>query len=379
MKLFKIIGILWLLALITCQKKQPAWPWSEDEKFANVKSEKVTFKTADDITLTGHLYLPMKITEDSLETIMVWNCIYPNQQHTCTHYALREVSFLGFWYRTGQFTFDYRGIGLSQGRKDISKVQIDMEAARNYLVQRFQNGPKILFNGQPTLELADDIKKFDLDPNWQIQARVYKPRHKKSAARAIYISDFYQWTEVDDSLARAIADSGVMVYGLNLLRFLIDGSMQEPISIQKLRQAFFDIGKKIRDQKGVVLVGRGLGAAVALSATPNTQYVMGLVGIDMISTPTFQNPYVKTMLNMIDNMDYDLNQIASELQTRRLYLIYDRTSLVQSTSLARFTSVHFTRQEELARPHESTQNQTERLAPAILRGINFVRLEFLGR
>lgn len=376
MKFIKIISIIWLLVLIGCNKKQQTLSWTEDENFANITSEKVTFKTADEIPLAGFLYLPKNIAPDSLESIMVWNSIYPNSQQTCTHYALRHVSFMGFWYRIGQFTFDYRGIGLSGGRRDVDKIQIDVAAAHNYLVQRFQNNTKIIFNGQSALELADGIKKFTIEPDWQIQARIFKPRHKKSNARVVFLSDFYQWSSADDSLARAIADAGVMVYGLNLLRCLVDGSMREPISILKLRQAFFTLAQKIRDQSGIILVGRGLGAAVALSATPNTQYLMGLVGIDIPSTSNFQNPHIKTMLNMIEPQDYDLARIAEQLQTRRLYLIYDQNPLNESTSLARFAQFNFTRQEALAHPQGLTGSRNENLVAAILRGINFVRLEF---
>lgn len=376
MNFLKFFCITWLLVFVGCQKKQQTLSWAEDEKFANITAEKVTFKTADNITLTGFLYLPKKIAQDSLESIMVWNSIYPNPQHTCSHYALRHVSFLGFWYRVGQFTFDYRGVGLSEGKKDRSKIEIDVAAANHFLAQRFNQGPTILFNGQPSLELADGIKKFDLEPQWQIQTRFFKPSHGKAKVQAIFLSDFYQWTSADDSLARKIADTGVAVYGLNLFRCLVDGSMHEPISIQKLRQAFLTLAQKIRAQKGVVLIGRGLGAAVALSATPNTQYMMGLVGIDMPSNQNFQNPYIKTMLNMIDERDYDLALNASQLQTRRLYLIYDQNPLVESASLARYTHFNFTRQEALTKPHSSVQDGNEKLLAAILRGLSFVRLEF---
>ena len=343
----------------------------DDERFENVKRELITIKSSES-ELTGILFLPRGVSEDSLNSITVWNPIYPEDQSTCFNYALRDVSFMGYWNQLCNLTYDYSGIGRSSGHRDINSVADDQSAIRKFLQERFPQSKKIQYLGYPALGLADKIKHFHLRADWDIGARIYKSRNRSGHSKVIYFSDIPQWTARDDTLARAIADSGHTVYGLDLIRLLMDGSMNELISITTLRDNFSALSKKINGKSGIVLLGHKIGACVALAAAPKTQYIMGVVAINIATNYQFQNPYLKNMLNMMDKRDYELSSLVTQMGSRRLYLINANNTWNGIGRLLDASNTHFTRQEVLNSGPGNKKQNLAKLATATLRGISFV-------
>jgi len=84
----------------------------------------IKFKTADDITLSGRLFGQGK-------TGIVLGHMYPADQNSFSKLA-RNLSEAGYQV----LTFDFRGYGLSDGIKDIPRIDKDMMAARRWLAQR---------------------------------------------------------------------------------------------------------------------------------------------------------------------------------------------------------------------------------------------------
>jgi pimeloyl-ACP methyl ester carboxylesterase len=93
---------------------------SSEEK-ASIQEGEVTFTTEDEINLNGNIF-------GAGEKWAVLSHMYPTDQQSWFDFA-KYLKQNGF----GALTFDFRGYGKSEGEKDISKINIDLEAAVNFL------------------------------------------------------------------------------------------------------------------------------------------------------------------------------------------------------------------------------------------------------
>jgi len=80
-------------------------------------SQAVSFQTADGLTIHGHLF-------GSGEEIVILCHMRPSDQTSWYGFA-EELAKAGY----SALTFDFRGYGESEGKKELSKIDLDVEAA----------------------------------------------------------------------------------------------------------------------------------------------------------------------------------------------------------------------------------------------------------
>ena len=80
-------------------------------------SQAVSFQTADGLTIHGHLF-------GSGEKLVILCHMRPSDQTSWYGFA-EELAKAGY----SALTFDFRGYGESEGKKELSKIDLDVEAA----------------------------------------------------------------------------------------------------------------------------------------------------------------------------------------------------------------------------------------------------------
>jgi dienelactone hydrolase len=92
-----------------------------------VHDEAVVFETSDGVQVHGHLYS----TPGPLRKIVIFGHEYDKNQTAWRDFA-KELATKGI----NALTFDFRGYGETGGKKDVSKIDLDMEAAVRFMKSR---------------------------------------------------------------------------------------------------------------------------------------------------------------------------------------------------------------------------------------------------
>ena len=92
-----------------------------------VRDEPVVFETTDGVQIHGHLYS----TAGPLRKVVVFGHEYDKDQTAWRDFA-RELATKG----VNALTFDFRGYGETGGTKDVSKINLDMDAAVRFMSSR---------------------------------------------------------------------------------------------------------------------------------------------------------------------------------------------------------------------------------------------------
>ena len=111
-----VIGLI-LAACGGGKEEAPATPTVSGSPAATVSSQAVSFQTADGLTIHGHLF-------GSGEKIVILCHMRPSDQTSWYGFA-EELAKAGY----SALTFDFRGYGESEGKKELSKIDLDVEAA----------------------------------------------------------------------------------------------------------------------------------------------------------------------------------------------------------------------------------------------------------
>jgi esterase/lipase len=94
---------------------------------AGVTDEPVRFETSDGVTISGHLYS----SNGPKRKAVVLAHEFPTDQTAWTAFA-EELAANGI----DALTFDFRGYGETGGEKDITKIDLDVEAAARFVGSR---------------------------------------------------------------------------------------------------------------------------------------------------------------------------------------------------------------------------------------------------
>jgi dipeptidyl aminopeptidase/acylaminoacyl peptidase len=92
-----------------------------------VANEPVRFETTDGVAISGHLYS----TAGPKRQVVVLAHEYPKDQTAWTAFA-QELANRG----VDALTFDFRGYGETGGDKDVSKIDLDLEASVRFISSR---------------------------------------------------------------------------------------------------------------------------------------------------------------------------------------------------------------------------------------------------
>jgi pimeloyl-ACP methyl ester carboxylesterase len=93
--------------------------------------EEASFRTSDGVELTGTLIRPREGADGAPVVGVVLAHMYPTDQKSWWPFAMGLAS-MGYW----ALPFDFRGYGASEGEKEIAEIDLDVEAARDFLVQQ---------------------------------------------------------------------------------------------------------------------------------------------------------------------------------------------------------------------------------------------------
>jgi esterase/lipase len=100
---------------------------TEEPAPAGVADEPVRFETSDGVTIVGHVYS----TSGPKRKAVVLAHEFPRDQTAWTDFA-KKLAETGI----DALTLDFRGYGETGGEKDISKIDLDLEAAARFIASR---------------------------------------------------------------------------------------------------------------------------------------------------------------------------------------------------------------------------------------------------
>ncbi len=110
--LFLLVAVLGLILAACGDDEEKPHPTP-----SSGESQAVSFQTADGLTIHGHLF-------GSGEKIVILCHMRPSDQTSWYGFA-EELAKAGY----SALTFDFRGYGESEGKKELSKIDLDVEAA----------------------------------------------------------------------------------------------------------------------------------------------------------------------------------------------------------------------------------------------------------
>lgn len=100
---------------------------TEEPASAGVTDEPVRFETSDGITIAGHLYS----AGGPKQKVVVLTHELPRDQTAWTDFA-NQLAAAGI----DALTLDFRGYGETGGEHDVSKIDLDLEAAARFIASR---------------------------------------------------------------------------------------------------------------------------------------------------------------------------------------------------------------------------------------------------
>jgi len=202
----------------------------------------------------------------------VWVPKYPLTRSSVLPAARRSAMAVDENPWTVQVVFDLRGSGESDGTPSKEGFEIDLHSVSEWAHERFGLRAKVQFFGFPDMGGADRLITMPLRPGVMIELYRYNPRVKPSKGSVLYFSQYFDFTRDDDVICRSLADKGFIVYGCDLMRYLL---LAGPLTMTE----FMDDTRVLASQleSPLFLVARAFAAGPALAMAAGVASVRGVL------------------------------------------------------------------------------------------------------
>lgn len=237
-----------------------------------IEEEHFGILTDDALALEATLVRAAGCSDEEVRSVRVWLPKYPLTRSSVLPAARAEARALGAESRAIYLTFDLRGSGESDGEPSDEGFEIDIHSAHEWAKERF--GPEVAFQvcGFPDLGAANRLVALPLRPGVLVELYRYHPDDVETQAHVIYLSRYGHFGREDDALCRSVADAGYVVYGGDLLRYLL---LAGPLTTETFAQDA--AGLAVQLGRPLYLVARALAAGPALLMASTVPAVNGVV------------------------------------------------------------------------------------------------------
>jgi hypothetical protein len=171
-------------------------------------------------------------------------------------------------------TYDPRGAGESDGVPSREGFEIDLRSIRAWAHERFGPAVDLVSFGFADLGLASRLITMPLREGVFLELYRYNPQGEERGT-LLYFSRYTHFSRDDDELCRAIADQGYLVYGGDLMRYLL---MAGPdLAVDTLLE---DLGVMLQYMgRPLYMIARAFAAGPALLLAATNQAIDGVIAI----------------------------------------------------------------------------------------------------
>lgn len=228
--------------------------------------------TDDELALDATLVRPAGLVDSDVLTVQVWVPKHPLTRNSVLPAARRCALVVDEYPWTVNLTFDLRGTGQSDGMPSPEGFAIDLHSIDEWARERF--GPKINIQhfGFPEMGGANRLITMPLRAGVMMEMYRYHPSDGEGKASVLYFSHYNDFSRDDDAICREMADKGFIVYGVDLMRYLL---LAGSIEVDALWEDSAILASQL--DPPLYVIGRAFAAGPALLMAAGTQAVRGVI------------------------------------------------------------------------------------------------------
>jgi hypothetical protein len=207
-----------------------------------------------------------------VRTVQVWVSKYPLTRSSLLPAARVSTMSAGIEPGLVNLTYDPRGAGESDGVPSREGFEIDRHSIEEWAKERFGGGVELVFFGFADLGEADRLITMPLREGVFLELYRYNPAREERGT-ILYFSRYTHFSRDDDALCRAMADEGYLVYGGDLMRYLLMAGPE--LAVEVLLE---DFGVMLGHMgRPLLMVARAFSAGPALLVAAAHKTIDGVV------------------------------------------------------------------------------------------------------
>ena len=239
---------------------------------SEISEETFGILTDDNLALEATLVSPAGLADEAVRAVQLWVPKYPLTRSSLLPAARVSTMAAGADRGMVNLTYDPRGAGESDGVPSKDGFEIDVNSIHEWAMERFGSGVELEVFGFADLGQADRLITMPLREGVFLELYRYSPKADERGS-VLYFSRYTHFGREDDALCRAMADEGYLVYGGDLMRYLLLAGPE--LAVETLLE---DIGAMIRHMgRPLWVVGRAFAAGPTLLLAAANQAVDGVI------------------------------------------------------------------------------------------------------
>jgi hypothetical protein len=237
-----------------------------------VTEETFGILTDDNLALEATLVRPADLKDDTVRTVQVWVPKYPLTRSSLLPAARASTMAAGADQGVVNLTYDPRGAGESDGVPSQQGFEIDVSSIGEWARERFGAQIELVVFGFADMGRANQLITMPLREGVFLEMYRYSP-NGNGRGTVLYFSRYTHFGRDDDGLCRAMADEGYMVYGGDLMRYLLLAGPEVALTT-----FLEDLGVMIRyAERPLFVVARAFAAGPALVLAAANKAIDGVV------------------------------------------------------------------------------------------------------
>ena len=228
--------------------------------------------TDDQLALEATLVRPAGLEDEAVRGVQLWVPKYPLTRSSVLPAARVSTMVAGEDRGIVNLTYDPRGAGESDGVPSKDGFEIDVRSIHEWAMERFGADVDLQVFGFADLGEADRLITMPLREGVFLELYRYSPRGEERGS-VLYFSRYTHFGRDDDLFCRAMADEGYLVYGGDLMRYLLLAGPE--LAVETLLD---DLGMMVHHMgRPLVVVGRAFSAGPALLLAAANKAVDGVI------------------------------------------------------------------------------------------------------
>jgi hypothetical protein len=187
---------------------------------SEIQEETFGILTDDNLALEATLVRPAGLEDEAVQQVQVWVPKYPLTRSSLLPAARTSTMAAEGDRGIVNLTYDPRGAGESDGIPSKDGFEIDLHSIEEWAHERFGVHVELSVFGFADLGEADRLITMPLREGVFLELYRYNPGGEERGT-VLYFSRYTHFGRDDDDLCRAIADEGYLVYGGDLMRYLL--------------------------------------------------------------------------------------------------------------------------------------------------------------
>jgi hypothetical protein len=239
---------------------------------SEIREETFGILTDDNLALEATLVRPAGLDDEAVEAVQVWVPKYPLTRSSLLPAARTSTMAAGGDRAVVNLTYDPRGAGESDGVPSKDGFEIDLHSIEEWARERFGVDVELSVFGFADLGKADRLITMPLREGVFMELYRYNPGAEERGT-ILYFSRYTHFGRDDDDLCRAVADAGYLVYGGDLMRYLLMAGPE--VAVDTL---LHDLGVMVHYMgRPLFLVARALAAGPTLLLAAANKAIDGVI------------------------------------------------------------------------------------------------------